>query len=99
MISANQCLYKQQRIVSFSHATPQIVMDRLEELAVYEKGAKEFLEKIKKSYSMFGWNRVAYSNTYTIFKNTIKYIWLWSFEVLPWEPCRLTCDAVLIYRK
>lgn len=48
---------------------------------------------------MFGWNRVAYSNTYTIFKNTIKYIWLWSFEVLPWEPCRLTCDAVLIYRK
>ena len=44
-------------------------------------------------------NRVVHSNIYTICKNTIKYIWLWSFEIYPWKPCKLTCDVILIYKK
>ena len=88
-------------LVEFSDIDSNTVIDKLNALAIYDIGAKAFAEKMKKTYlyELLGFIHVTHTKTTSYQKNTAQCIHWWSYKWSPFKSPKLTCIAILVYRR
>lgn len=88
-------------LVEFSDIDSNTVIDKLNKLAIYDIGAKAFAEKMKKSYlyELLGFIHITHTKTTSYQKNTAQCIHWWSYKWSPFRSPKLTCIAILVYRR
>ena len=93
------CIIK--TLVEFSDININVVIDKLNKLAIYDIGAKAFSEKMKISnlYELFGFIHVTHTKTTSYQQNTVNCIHWWLYEWYPFKSPKLTCIAILVYKR
>ena len=99
ILISNNLDYIINTLVDCSDIDINSVIDKLNKLSIYDIGAKEFAEKMKKSYlyELLGFIHVTHTKTTSYKKNTAKCIHWWSYKWSTFRLPKLTCIAILVY--